>query len=155
MEDFKIVFYIAIAIAWAVYKNYQKVQKSRPVTNLPPQSRPEIVLPKKTSVEMINKKVEQKNNSAFEKQEKVKNEFKHGNVEQKKKTILFSDKNQKTMSTISPIESEMKQIDKDMKSQMKNNTMDREFAEDESFNLKKFDVRTAIIYSEILKQPYV
>lgn len=30
MEDFKIIFYILVAIAWMVYKNYNKVKENRP-----------------------------------------------------------------------------------------------------------------------------
>jgi hypothetical protein len=155
LEDFKIIFYIAVAIAWVVYKNYQKVQKNRPATILPPKSTPEIILPKSNPDQMLTKKAKQKSNSAFEKQRKIKNEFKSGKIEQKKTPIFISDNNQERAAIISPIESQMIQKDKEVKNQIKNNTMDREFAEDESFNLKKFDMRTAIIYSEILKRPYV
>src|ERR1051325_1687751 len=35
MDDFKIIFYIAIGIAWVIYKNFQKVQQNRPKTVTP------------------------------------------------------------------------------------------------------------------------
>ena len=150
MEDFKIIFYIAVAIAWAVYKNYQKVQKNRPVTHLPPPT-PEIIIPKNNPVEMITKKPQKKNNSYSKKQEECKNDFKSAKVEQKQKTILTSEKNLEALYTL---KSEAIHKEAEEEKQIKNNAIS-EFEESELFNLKKMDIRTAIIYSEILRRPYV
>ena len=146
MEDFKVIFYIAIGIAWFVYKNYQKVQQNRPKTILPPVSPPistatdrKINVTEKLKPVILTKKVDLKKDfKTYPKNKQTRDEI--------KKKTYSGDLFLKTEAD-HPVSAEKKVAE--------TNAVAKDFAEEDLFDLKKFDIRTAIIYSEILKRPYV
>ncbi|MEP7170386.1 MAG: hypothetical protein ABI855_13530 [Bacteroidota bacterium] len=147
MEDFKIVFYIAVAIAWFVYKNYQKVQQNRPKTILPPEVKPISIVTERQTKENISERIRQVN---LAKKSDLRKDFKSGS---KNKQVKNEIKRQ-SASTDSFQKPEVIAATANEKKDSET-TETKYFSEEDLFDLKKFDIRTAIIYSEILKRPYI
>jgi len=156
MEDFKLIFYIAIAIAWAVYKNYQKVQQNRPKRVQPPVTGTEPLSDKKTLSDLIIEKARQEKKDVIRKAE-FKKEIKAAERVKVSKPG-FKDEIKRKTPVISPfLNTEIEQTVYSITDEKKQNVIETEFkknSEEDLFDLKKFDIRTAIIYSEILKRPY-
>ncbi len=142
MDDLKIIFYIAIAIAWLILRNYQKVQKSRPVikefTDEPEAAEPIAEIPVK-------------------KKKPVRQEWKpmKRNIIQKKPVRQFLDF-EKKISSFDPAKS-ADLTEKDLHSVEPYATVLTESTNDlkADWNLSSdnFELKKAIIYSEILKRP--
>ena len=153
MEDFKILFYVAVAIAWFVYKNYQKVQQNRPKTNVPPKAQPVSTVTKKRPGEFVIEKTLQQKQIIIEKQTDFKKDFQAYTKSRQAKPVLKDEIKKKTpapvpflnVDTVHPSITEKKIVETFAPL--------KDFAEEDLFDLKKFDIRTAIIYSEILRRP--
>ncbi|HKR04530.1 MAG TPA: hypothetical protein VJY62_07825 [Bacteroidia bacterium] len=154
MEDFKILFYVAVAIAWFVYKNYQKVQQNRPGTNVPPKAQPVSTVTEKKTGEFATEKAPRQKQIIIEKQTGFKKEFQANKKSQEAKPVLKDEIIKKTPRAVPFLNVDAFHPAAPEKKIVETNMVTKEFAEEDLFDLKKFDIRTAIIYSEILKRPY-
>ena len=154
MEDFKLLFYIAIAIAWFVYKNYQKVQQNRPRKVEAREDYTATPAMEKEPLEVSVEKLKQQKKVIAAKQTEFKRDFRTFKKAVESKPV-FKDRLKKKTAAVSPFltvdttHPEMQTIP----GSKKDFEMIKETPEEDLFDLKKFDIRTAIIYSEILKRP--
>jgi hypothetical protein len=154
MEDFKILFYVAVAIAWFVYKNYQKVQQNRPKTNLPPKAQPVSVVTEKKTSEFTTEKTPERKQIIIEKQTDFKKDFQAYAKSRQAKPVLKDEIKKKTPAPVPFLNVDTVHPSITGKKITEATASIKDFAEEDLFDLKKFDIRTAIIYSEILKRPY-
>jgi hypothetical protein len=149
MEDFRLIFYLGIAIAWFVYKNYQKVQQNRPK-----KVDTRTTTREKEPLEMAIEKVKQQKKSIAAKLPEFKKDFKTFKKTGESKPVLKDELKKKTTAT-----SPFLNVDtthhgiQTFSDSKKDSEIIKEVPEEDLFDLKKFDIRTAIIYSEILKRP--
>ncbi|MEO5570518.1 MAG: hypothetical protein ABIT08_13645 [Bacteroidia bacterium] len=155
MEDFKLLFYLAVAIAWMVYKNYQKVGKNRPKTVTAPKTEPDIIDQHKAPDKISPEKISRQKQTVAAKIPAAKTgygEFKKVLI---KKTVPAEWPKKKTHVVAPFLTVEEKQAVKVAykKTPVEPDPVKKEIFEEDFFELKKFDIRTAIIYSEILRRP--
>jgi len=154
MEDFKLLFYLAVAIAWMIYKNYQKVGKNRPKIVAAPKTEPVIVNKQKAPDKISPEKISRQKQTATAKTpaRTVYDEFKKALI---KKTVPAEGPKKKTpvVAPFLTVEGEQAVKFADKKSRAEPDPLKKEIFEEDFFELKKFDIRTAIIYSEILRRP--
>jgi|SRR6185436_6735625 len=153
MDDFKIIFYIAVAIAWAIYNNYKKVQKNRPKTTMPPQAKPVSVV-KEIKTGDYDSEIPARPNPIFKKQE-LKKDIRIFQKSQQAKPVLKDEIKKKTTAPVPFLKTDAFHPAASEKEIIIATAPVKEIIEDDLFEFKKIDIRTAIIYSEILKRPYV
>lgn len=154
MEDFKILFYVAVAIAWFVYKNYQKVQQNRPKTNVAPKAQPVSTATEKKPGEFATEKIPERKQIIIEKQTDFKKDFQAYTKSRQAKPVLKDEIKKKTPAPVPFLNVDTVHPSITGKKITEAPASIKDFAEEDLFDLKKFDIRTAIIYSEILKRPY-
>lgn len=155
MDELKIIFYILIGLGWFILKNYRKVTQNRPVINNPTQ----VTVPQpeqKKVVEQAAKTTRQpsdnKKDTVFTNKRKedpgLPHKLKHilkdteGKESKIAKPFLIPEKNQQPVVDFNIENKNSEFVLEELK-----------YANEDEFDLKKIDLRKAIIYSEILKRP--
>lgn len=155
MDELKIIFYILIGLGWFIHKNYRKVIQNRPVINKP--------TPAVVTQPQQKKVVEQAAKTARQSSEKLKDTVfttkrkedyglpqkpRHilkdteGKESKIAKPFLTPEKNQQPVANFNIENKNSELVLEELK-----------YTDDDEFDLKKIDLRKAIIYSEILKRP--
>lgn len=160
MDDFKIIFYILVAIAWVVYKNYQKIKANRPQakTSPPPagpynarsedsvkQWKKEVkpALSSKPKIERVPTRREIKKPAA----KKVKIE---AGIGSEAAPDFSTVETASTAAFFKSILSEEMNAIKSPQEKTEKETESREW----NFNPEKINLKEAVIYSTILNRPY-
>lgn len=156
MENIKVIFYIAVAIGWLVLKNYKKVKQNKPVIKE--------VQEKPTSKESVLEKIphtgwgEAKNQTVSKEKNQIKKPFEEYKKTKEVKSVASAvTGSRKTTSNLPFLTVDMPpSVSHDKSTVLKADEVEeknKKIIEDDDFVIKNFDIRSAIIYSTILKRP--